>query len=181
MTNKTFTIVPAPISTYLALSGIFLIMLIPFVVLVFSCVHHIKPFSRIIFVELFFLVLIIAISCLFAYFSYSARKTKFVINNEGLRIKGALYGRSIAKDSLVTQEVRIMNLFENTSYRPRIRTNGVGLPGYLEGWFRLKNKEKALLFLTNREQVVYIPTKDSYSILLSVTNPELFLQEVSKL
>jgi len=175
MANKTFTIVPAPISTYLALSGIFLIMLIPFIVLAFSCVHHIKHFSRIVFVELFFMVLI------FAYFGYSSRNTKFVITDEGLKIQGALYGRTIAKNSLVMRDVRILNLFEDERHRPKIRTNGVGLPGYLEGWFRLKNKEKALLFLTDREQIVYIPTKDSYSILLSVTNPELFLQKVNKL
>ncbi len=181
MTDKTFTIVPASNSTYLAISGIFLIMLIPFIVLAFSFAQHIKPFSRIIFVELLFMVLIIAIVCLFAYFSYSARNTKFVINDEGLRIKGALYGRSISKDSLVTRDVRVMNLFENTSYRPRIRTNGVGLPGYLEGWFRLKNKEKALLFLTNRKQIIYIPTKDGYSVLLSVNEPEAFLREVNQL
>jgi hypothetical protein len=127
------------------------------------------------------MILIIAIGSIFIYFGYSARNTKFLTTNEGLRIKGALYGRTIAKDSLVIKDVRILNLLEDSTYSPGIRTNGVGPPGYLEGWFRLKNKEKALLFLTDRKQVVYIPTKNSYSILLSVTNPQLFLQEVSKL
>ena len=131
MANRTFTIVPAPNITYLTISGIFLLMLIPFVVLLYSCAHHIKPFSKIIFLELIFILLTTAISGVFAYFGYSARNTKFVINEEGLKIKGALYGRTIARDSIVTQDVRIINLVEDRRYMPRIRTNGVGLPGYL--------------------------------------------------
>ena len=127
------------------------------------------------------MVLIMAIGGIFVYFGYSARNTKFVITDDGLRIERALYGRNISKDSLVTQDVRIINLLEETTYGPRIRTNGVGLPGYLQGWFRLKNREKALLFLTNRAQVVYIPTKDGYSVMLSVAEPKVFLREVSKL
>ena len=32
--------------------------------------------------------------------------------------------------------------------RPGLRTMGTGLPGYRAGWFRLRNGEKALLYLT---------------------------------
>lgn len=181
MANRIFPIIPASASTYLAISGIFLVTLIPFIVLAFSCARHIKSFSPIVFLEPLFMLLIMAIGGIFVYFGYSARNTKFVISEQGLRIKGCLYGRSIPKDSLITEDIQIVNLLHNDTYRPRIRTNGVGLPGYLEGWFRLKNREKALLFLTNRAQVVYIPTKDGYSVMLSVAEPKVFLREVSKL
>jgi len=181
MTDKTFTIIPARNLTYLTILGILLITLIPFIVLVVMCIQDIKQFSWIVFVELFFMLVAIVVGAMFVYFGYSARNTKFVINNEELRIEGALYGRVISKDLLVTQDVRIINLIEDSTYKPRIRTNGVGLPGYLEGWFRLKNREKALLFVTNRKQVVYIPAKDGYSVLLSVTEPEEFLREVRQL
>src|SRR3989304_7128516 len=123
MTDKTFTITPAPTLTCLAITGIFLVMLIPFIALAFSCVQHIKPFSRIVFVELFLMILIIAISGVFAYFGYSARNTTFVINDEGLKIKGALYGRAIAKNLLIAPDVRILNLLDDATYGPRIRTN----------------------------------------------------------
>ena len=49
------------------------------------------------------------------------------------------------------------------------------MPGYNAGWFRLKNGSKALLALTDRSSVVYIPTTEDYSILLSVADPEAFL------
>lgn len=181
MSDKTFPIIPASALTYLAISGILLVMLIPFIVLVFSCVQHIKPFSRIVFVELLFIVLIVAIGAVFIYFGYSARNTKFVVTDQGLKIKGCLYGRTIPKDLLIKGNAQIVDLLRDSTCRPKRRTNGVGLPGYLEGWFRLKNREKALLFLTNRAQVVYIPTKDDYSVLLSVAEPEAFLRAVSQL
>jgi len=127
------------------------------------------------------MLLVIAIGSVFIYFGYSARNTKFVISEQGLRIKGCLYGRSIPKDSIITQDMQIVDLLYNDTYRPTRRTNGVGLPGYLEGWFRLSNGEKALLFLTEKTRVVYIPTKGGYSVLLSVAEPEAFLQEINQL
>jgi hypothetical protein len=156
-------------------------MLIPFVVLVISCFGHLKPFRKLFIGEVLGLLFIAAIGGVFVYFGYSARNAKFVLSDEGLRIEGAMYGRSIAKDSLVLQKARVMNLAEDAAYQPAARTNGVGLPGYLEGWFRLKNKEKALVFITSRNSIVYIPTKEGYSVMLSVSEPKEFCEEVSKL
>ena len=70
--------------------------------------------------------------------------------------------------------VRIIDLNTQTEYKPRIRTNGIGLPGYEEGWFKLRNNEKALLFVTDYSRVVYIPTDKGYSLLLSVSSSEEF-------
>jgi len=159
MTNKIFPIVPASASTYLTILGIFLVMLIPLIALGFSFCQHIKPFSQIAFIELSGMLLIIGVSALFAYFGYSARNTKFVISEQGLRIKGCLYGRRVPKDSLITKNIQVVDLIHDDTYRPTRRTNGVGLPGYLEGWFRLNNGEKGLLFLTKKTRVVYLPTK----------------------
>jgi hypothetical protein len=181
MANKIFSIVPASASMYLAISGIFLVMLIPLIALGFSFCQHIKPFSRIAFIELSGMVLIIAVGALFVYFGYSARNTKFVISERGLRIKGCLYGRRVPKDSLITEDIQIVDLLHADTYRPTKRTNGVGLPGYLEGWFRLNTGEKALLFLTEKTRVVYIPTKGGYSVLLSPTQPKEFLQTIHQL
>ena len=72
-----------------------------------------------------------------------------------------------------------MDLTESREYQPRWRTFGTGLPGYRAGWFRLRNREKALLYVTDGSRVVYIPTRDNYSVLLSVAEPERFLQALS--
>ena len=121
-------------------------------------------------------LLLILLLGLFAFMGYSIRNTKFEVSEPGLRIRGGLYGRFIPKENLVDQSVKIINLNQQKEYQPRLRTNGVGLPGYSEGWFKLRNDEKALLFVTDRSNVVYIPTNQNYSVLLSVSNTEEFYQ-----
>jgi hypothetical protein len=61
-------------------------------------------------------------------------------------------------------------------YQPKWRTNGTAIPGYRAGWFKLRNGEKALMFVTETTDVVYLPTREGYSVLMSVTNPDEFLQ-----
>lgn len=106
------------------------------------------------------------------YIGYSARNTKFIVSPEGLRITGTLYGRLIPRDQLQLPLAKLLDLNVNTEYRPSWRTNGIGLPGYGAGWFKLKNGEKALLFLTDKNRVAYIPTTRGFSLLLSVSNPD---------
>jgi|TARA_B100002003_G_C13849322_1_gene416383 uncharacterized membrane protein YbhN (UPF0104 family) len=123
-------------------------------------------------VSIFFILLI----GLFVFVGYSARNTKFEVTDQGLRIKGGIYGRFIHNEEIIGENVKIVDLNADLEYKPRIRTNGIGLPGYSEGWFKQKNKEKALLFVTDRSNVVYIPTKQDYSVLLSASDPEEFYQ-----
>lgn len=123
-------------------------------------------------------ILLILLLGFLAFTGYSARNTKFEVSNQGLQIKGSIYGRFIPKGEIAEEKIKIIDLNAHPEYKPRIRTNGIGLPGYAEGWFRLKNKEKALLFVTDRSNVVYIPTKQSYSVLLSISNSAEFRQSV---
>ncbi len=123
-------------------------------------------------------VLLIALLGLFAFIGYSAKNIKFEVSDQGLRIKGGIYGRFIPREEIMKEGVKIIDLNTSPEYKPRIRTNGIGLPGYSEGWFKLKNNEKALLFVTDYSKVVYIPTNQAYSSLLSVSNPEEFYQSI---
>ncbi len=123
-------------------------------------------------------ILLVLLIGLLAFTGYSARNAKFEVSDQGLRIRGAIYGRFIPKEEIIEDGVKIINLNTQTEYNPRIRTNGVGLPGYGEGWFKLKNGEKALLFVTDRSKVVYVPTSKDYSVLLSVSNADEFCQSI---
>lgn len=107
-------------------------------------------------------------------FGYQARHASFTVNDQGLRISPGLYGRFIPKEDINAEGVKVINLNVESEYKPKWRTNGVGLPGYSAGWFKLQNKEKALLFVTDRSSLVYIPTNKDYSVLLSVREAEEF-------
>ncbi len=128
-----------------------------------------------IFIAVIDIILVLVIGFM-TFIGYSARNTRFEVSEQGLRIKGSIYGRFIPKDAISTEGIQIVNLDIQEQYKPRIRTNGTAIPGYAEGWFKLKNNEKALLFVTDRSNVVYIPTGQGYSVLLSVSHPEEFRQ-----
>lgn len=126
-----------------------------------------------IFIWVISLILIVVIGLL-VYVGYSSRHINFAVNDQGLRIGPGFYGRFIPKEDINTEGVKVINLNTDSEYKPKWRTNGAGLPGYSAGWFKLQNKEKALLFVTDRSRVVYIPTNKDYSVLLSVREAEEF-------
>ena len=122
--------------------------------------------------------LLLAVLALFAFFAYSGRATQFVVSADGLAIRRTLYGRTIPWPSLAVAQARVVDLRETSELRPTLRTNGVGLPGYRAGWFRLRERGRALLFVTDPSRVVALPTREGYTLLLSVRRPEAFLAAV---
>lgn len=121
-------------------------------------------------------VLMLALIVLFAYFAYSSRHVRFEVGGEGLKIVGDVYGRTIPASDLIADQARALDLTLDRDHALVLRTNGVGLPGYRSGWFRLRNGEKALVFVTDARRVAYVPTRAGYSVLVSVAEPDLFIQ-----
>jgi hypothetical protein len=119
-------------------------------------------------------IILIGVLVMFCMLSYQAKNARFTVNEQGLRISPGLYGRFIPREKIDAAGVKVINMDIDSEYKPKWRTNGAGLPGYSAGWFKLENKEKALCFLTERTRVVYIPTTDNYSVLLSVQEVEEF-------
>jgi hypothetical protein len=109
-------------------------------------------------------------ACLFGLL-WSAGRVRFEVSQEGLRIRG-LYGRLIRRDAMDLKQARAVDLTKDASYRALLRTNGIGMPGYSEGWFKLERGEKALVFLTDRTRAVAIPTNLGYCVLFSPADPE---------
>ena len=125
-------------------------------------------------------IVLIPLILIIGLIAYSARNMRFEVDSEGLRIKGAIYGKFIPKESIIIEDSRILNLNVERELKPILRTNGIGLPGYSEGWFKLANGEKALLFVTDRFNVVYMPTTEGYSVLLSTVYAEEFLESINE-
>jgi hypothetical protein len=110
----------------------------------------------------------------------SARAARFEVSPAGLRLRGDLYGRLIPASTLRLDEVRAVNLDSEPSLTPRIRLVGTAVPGYRAGWFRLRDGQRALLYLTDPRRAVYIPTTNGYSVLVSVADPDLFVESLRK-
>jgi hypothetical protein len=120
-------------------------------------------------------LILIGVIVLLGSVGYQSRHAVFAVSDTGLRIGPGLYGRFIPKEQIDAAGVRVVNLNIETQYKPKWRTNGAGLPGYNAGWFKLENKEKALLFVTDRSSVVYIPTTENYSVMLSIREADEFV------
>ena len=120
-------------------------------------------------------LLLLSLTIVFAVIGYSARNSRVEIGRSGVRVVGDFWGRSIPFSALHLDLARPVDLTMNDDLRPRWRTFGTAVPGYASGWFRLRNGEKALAYVTDRRQVAYVPTAEGYSLLLSVAEPESFI------
>jgi hypothetical protein len=104
----------------------------------------------------------------------------YEITDGNLRIKG-IYRKTITINSILNEGIKIRDLKKLAEYRPYIRTNGIGFPGYYEGWFRLKNGEKCILLIRSKDKkIVYIPTKNNFSVILSSKNPERIIEIIER-
>ena len=120
-------------------------------------------------------VLLAAVLILLAVAGHASRHARFVVTETGLDLRGDIYGKEVPWNALRMSEARLTDLNRETALRPRSRRLGTGLPGYAAGWFRLNNGERALVYLTRANPVVYVPTNLGYSLLLSPQNPESLL------
>ena len=124
--------------------------------------------------------LMLGLLLLFGWFAIASRGTRYEVTADGLAIRGTMYGRSIPWASMETDGVRAVDLRDERELQPTLRTNGIGLPGYQAGWFRLRRAGKGLVFLTDRSRVVAIPTRLGYTVLLSTSEPERLVQALRR-
>jgi hypothetical protein len=109
-----------------------------------------------------------------------ARTSTFEVSEAGLRLRGDFYGRMIPRSQLRVDGVARIDI-NSGAYRPTARTMGTAFPGYRAGWFRVRNGRKALLYVTDPSNVVLVPTTGDYDVLLSVTDPERFVERLRAL
>ena len=117
---------------------------------------------------------------LMIWLAWSMRHAQFTVSEDGLLLKGDLYGRLIPLKSLKLDEAVVTNLNTDRDHQPKWRTMGTGLPGYAAGWFKLRNGTKALLYVTDRTHVARIPTTEGYTVMLSVADPAALIEELSR-
>ena len=136
--------------------------------------------TPVIVVLVIFLILIAVMAILIFGLIDSLKNSTLALTNNELIIKSVLYGRKIPIENILIDEVKAINLNENPEYNISLRTNGARMPGIALGWMRLTNKQKSLVFVTDRTSVILIPTKD-FVVLFSMDKTEKFIKEISNL
>ena len=130
------------------------------------------------FVPLLMAVILVPVLALVGGTLVGARAARFEVSPAGVRLHGDWYGRTIPAGQIRGQDAKRVNFATEPELAPKWRTMGTGLPGYQAGWFRLKNGEKALLYLTDRSRAVYVPTTAGYSLLLGPAEPDAFVSAI---
>jgi len=142
-------------------------------------VFEIQPSSNtVLYMVIPLCILLLAVMVLLVACYISSKRASFTINNGTLEISATLYGRKIPLSDIRKEDVARINPGEDAGLQTRWRTNGIGLPGYSEGWFRLKNGKKALLFVTDKNRSVLVPTKKDFVLILSPANPDEFIRAI---
>jgi hypothetical protein len=129
-------------------------------------------------VPIFLAIVLVPIIVLVCSSLVAAQAARFEVSAVGLRLHGDWYGRTIPSSQIRGQDAKRVDFAIEPELAPKWRTMGTGLPGYQAGWFKLRNGEKALLYLTDRSRAVYVPTTAGYSLLLSPADPDRFLSAV---
>ena len=108
------------------------------------------------------------------------RPLRLEVRSNEIAISGSVYGRTLPRQALELQRARVVDLSSEPSLTPVRRRNGIGLADYQVGWFRLRDGQKALCFLTRRNSVLYLPTKQGFALLLSTSEPEQVLAALTR-
>ncbi len=115
------------------------------------------------------LIMLVLVGAAFALMWWAVDRRSLILTDSELIVRAGFYGRRLPRASLLVDQAAEFSLLDRREYAPRLRTNGIGLPGFRAGWFRLRTNEKALVLLTDPFGVTYLPTRDGYALLISTT------------
>ena len=120
-------------------------------------------------------VSLFAVSGLLAYFLYGGLRGTATVGTDAMRLNVPVYGRSIPRASIDKAGVRVITFASSPHLRPRLRNNGMSVPGYHVGRFSLANGSRAFVALTAMDrEIAYVPLADGTAVLLSVEDPKGF-------
>ncbi|MCL1042702.1 hypothetical protein L2712_13730 [Shewanella marisflavi] len=126
--------------------------------------------------------MVIAVLGLLSWVFLKAHNANVRLTPTAMMVDIPLYGVELPLESLLPSQASIISLDDEDAPQISYRSNGVGLPGYQLGWFKLakvtNDTDKALLSVTNSQQVLVLPTTEGYLLLLSVERPEALLSSL---
>lgn len=120
---------------------------------------------------------VVLIPLLLAFLLLAMRRRAVALKDGMLDVRAAMYRKRVAVTELDLPRARIVDLGERTELRPWLKSNGMAMPGFHAGHFRLRGDfGKAFCLLTQRERVLWLPLRDGkQQLLLSLEQPQALL------
>jgi hypothetical protein len=109
------------------------------------------------------------------------RRHHLVVHGDALEVTTTFHHRVIPLSELDLAAARVADLGERTELKPVLKTNGTSLPGLRSGWFRLRNRRKALVATAGGPRVLWLPTHGDFDLLLQPRQPQALLDHLREL
>ena len=109
------------------------------------------------------------------------RRHRLTLDASGLDLATTFYRQTLPLGELCIDRARVVDLAERTGLKPLLKTNGVGLPGFQSGWFRLRDRSKAFVAIAGGKRVLWLPTTRGFVLLLQPHQPQALLGTLREL
>jgi len=127
----------------------------------------------------FLLLLVLGLLC--TWVAFSTRQLRVEVIGRELHVKGDLFSKKVDAGAVRVDRARIVNLASDPDCGLSWRVYGVPLlPGYTMGCFLLHRGGWAWTLLTDRSAVLWLPTTEGATFLLSIDRAEHLLARLQK-
>jgi hypothetical protein len=110
---------------------------------------------------------------------YSPGPAGYTLTPETLTIHDRFYPVTLRASEVDVRGIRIVDLRQNTAWRPIRRTGGFANSHYQAGWFQVAGGQKVRLYRANSQIVVLLPPKGNGApVLYQAADPEKFAREI---
>jgi hypothetical protein len=110
---------------------------------------------------------------------YSPGPPAYTLTSDTLTIHDRFYPVALQAASVDLSGVRVVDLHQDTGWRPVKRTNGFANPYYQSGWFQVANGDKVRLYRAGGARVVLLPPNGAGSpVLYQAVDPEAFVEQL---
>lgn len=129
-----------------------------------------------------FVVISAGLVAFVAVMSWSLRRMRVRLADGRITVRASGYRRRLALSALDLDAARILALDPSSEWWPRLRMNGIGLPGAAVGHFRASRWHRKLFCaLTDRSRVLVLPERGAdRALLFSVEKPQALLEALRR-
>ena len=99
---------------------------------------------------------------------------------DGILKYGRMRWLQTAVSAIDLDASRIVNLEQQRELRPFWRIAGTAMPGYRSGFFRLRDKRRAYVVVTDPRRVLVLPKRDGGLLMFSLVRPQALLDALRR-
>jgi len=111
--------------------------------------------------------------------SYSPGPPSYTLTSESLTIHDRFFPMTLQASSVDISGLRIIDLDQDTQWRPKLRTNGFANSHYQSGWFQVANGQKVRMYRAGGWRLVMLPPSGAGSpVLYQAADPEMFMEQL---